>query len=391
MLNEAISILIGRLLQATTLLLVNYIYLAKETVEIFVNYNLALAIAPIISLVILFGGYIRTIQEKIGGQRTEIVKLNNMIVIPTLLFVLFHIGLSVLAIEVLLKKIIVLITAYVVLLGMADIYIFEKKYNTYVSIIFSASLFVFLGFIFIGETKDYSSLDYAKYILILYFFVLVVKAKIALNLNKNNPDFINKQAGASFRDSMVIISSSAAVGLLVSSDRILLSMLNQDADNVKYFAGITLAMPINFLAIIFGKIQMMKFYSAAHKIAEDRYSNFMLIGCCIALSLLLIPIQILASEVFLGHSPDTILQFLLNQSFFFLVLSKTPLARLYAARRQLYVTLIHIFSITTFSALIVLSPGKENMIAFLRVACFGLAFGLLVLVSYTSARSHDSD
>lgn len=379
------AIIVGRGLQSGTLFAINLFFMSQGGLDLFIAASLALAWAGPSSILIMFGGYILATQIKLASNSDGKAHLQAYLIYrPTLLLILAStvIFISDVGSDTF-KHILFSYLTFLTLTHITDIFLFYKKIRSFVilNIIHSLSI-VSTSFIIWSDSSSpivvlliwisvYFSLQGA------FAYQLVIDTTGLVYFFRNIREFMQRK----IRSNFIVVLSSLSIGVLSIWDRVIFPEFMNEQNLALYLAAVTLAVPINLLASVVGKNALLKnFDSISAKQESQRVWIARVIGC-FSVGIIFLPFQGMYVTNFTSYEFNLLLQSSLNLAACLMVISKFPLAQLYAADKQKTVTLIHLFVILLMTLPLIISSSDPQVGGLVRVVFFTFCLGSLFITA----------
>ncbi|MDC0576764.1 hypothetical protein OAP03_00485 [Gammaproteobacteria bacterium] len=379
---EVAAILVGRFLQSGMLFLINLVFMSNSESALYVDIGVATAWAAPLSLIAMFGGYISATQIK----SKDSLKESNLLQAYLIYRPLFFLSVLILCLYAVVNYttsffiFIFSFTTFLVLVGIADAFLFCKKIGLFIVANVLLSFLVGLSsFLVLNEAANLYAINFIWLfgVLILASFLttcnIITKPGIRFFI-KHLQFFLVKNVGPS----IIVIMSSVSLGVFLVIDRLLLPFYVTTSDLANYFAAITLALPLNFLAVIHGKHANLNTYHSRFEERSGAESRLRNIFILLLLGLLILPIQWQILIRFTEYEFDILIQTSLNLAACLIILSKPSLAEIYARKRLRIISGINIFLIAVLVPAMIYFSSSFISIGLLRFG-FNLLYLFLII------------
>lgn len=379
---EVAAILVGRFLQSGMLFLINLVFMSNSESALYVDIGVATAWAAPLSLIAMFGGYISATQIKSKDSLKESAFLQAYLIYRPLFFLSVLILCLYTAINYKTSFFIFIFsfTTFLALVGIADAFLFRRKIALFITANVVLSILVGLSsFLVLNESANLYAINCIWLIGVLILISFLTKCNIITKTGilfflTHLRFFLVKNVGPS----IVVIMSSVSLGIFLVMDRLLLPLYATTSELANYFAAITLALPLNFLAVIHGKHANLNTYHSRFEErsgAETRLRNVFIV---LLLGLLILPIQWQILIRFTEYEFNILIQTSLNLAACLIILSKPSLAEIYAKKRLKIITGINIFLIAVLVPAIIYFSSSFESVGTLRFS-FNLLYLFLII------------
>ena len=376
------AILVGRLLQTGMLFLINLTFMLYADSGLYVDTGVAMAWASPLAMVAMFGGYMSATQIKTMSSAKDAAYLQGYLIYRPFLFLCFIILCLCLFVDSNSSffVFIVTFTTFLALGGISDTFLFYKRTALFITANVVVSLLVgLISLLVLYRAENIVVISCVLMSGVLFVGLLLIRSGIA---NKTGAQFfmINRRffMGVNIGPSVILLLSSLSLGVFLAIDRLILPYYMAVSALANYLAAITLALPISFLAIIYGKYTLLNnFHSRFSDLTNARF-EITGIAVLVFLGIAILPIQSQIITQFTVYQFDIVLQISINMAACLVVLSKQSLAEIYAKKRQIVVSFINLGLLIAIAPVLIYFASDFQEVGITRLAFNFLYISMIV-------------
>ena len=349
--------------------------------NLFIDTGVALAWAGPSASIAMLGGYISATKVKIKDSAKEACLLQGYLIYRPLLLLLFLISsFYLMGNNSSFAYLFLSFLSFLVLTSITDAFLFYKGILLFIFLNFCLSLFVsFSSYLVFFNIANITKLTFVWVTAIVVLTIFLAFSNI-VSLGggkyflKNLSFFLIKNILPSF----LIVMSSISLGIFLVFDRLFLPYFMGKSDLVHYLAAVTMALPISLLAVVRGKYTLLKnFYSRFDEVKNSQI-GLIEVFSVFCLGLLFLPLQFLVIRYFSSYEFDVFLQLSINLAVCLIVLSKPPLAKIYAENQQKIVTIINLILICLMPVALIYFSSNVIAEGFIRL-CFNIIYFVIIV------------